>query len=465
MGLFDAPAHETLGAKLRRLANAAQGTDPYSRPAMANPPAWAASTAYTLGQMVVTTAGNIYVCVTPGTSTTVAPSSVKAGPTTDGTVGWMLYGPLLTGPTDPRTPTYSFTTTNPSGQSNSYLPGTAPQFFKFRGGYATANGTTVNLNRFNHASGSIAGSDCLVLFYTDAPKVTILAAATSMFRVRIDGQYYSQANIQYAASGNCFHTFDFTASGGPKPRLFEIDGRDQLSFYGVAVGGPYQVWAPPDLDVVKAVFIGNSLWEGSAYGPMCSSVPQIVGSKLGWKDCRNFSTGGTGWLNPGSLPYYTYGQRIPEALTLNPDIWVFGDPLNDGQYDGYTSAALSAAVVSALQAVRAGGSTAPIVVLGCWSLDNGSRSAAQITAAETAVFAGVTTFADPLNRTFTIPIQGASPVPWITTANNNSGQTTSNNAQYIGNTSDTTHPGDYGTLYFAERIVQAIRTTVLPVLA
>jgi hypothetical protein len=214
-----------------------------------------------------------------------------------------------------------------------------------------------------------------------------------------------------------------------------------------------------------------------------------------------------------------YGYRITEALTLNPDIWVLMGSTND---TGQGVSTIQAATLALLQSIRSGGSTAPIVVLGVWSLNStatitgnlnatttvsnvssfanlvvgqtitgtGIASGTTITAlnsgastltlsqaatatstgttltvgstyvTESAVQAAVTQFAD--SKCWFVPItQDASGLPWITGTWNNGNQTTSTNASlYIGG--DNTHPIDFGTQYLSNRIANAIRTQVLP---
>lgn len=451
-------ATETNGSKLRRLALQAQQQNAFSRATLTAVPAWAATTAYTQGQ-VRSAGANLYICLAAGTSGATAPTTTLGRAVTDGSCIWAYFGRVQTGPTEPTAPTYSSATSAPGGLTNVYYAYDNANAFRLYGAYATNNFSGASINRFNQAAGSVRQGDARYAFWTDAPRVSLILSAASNARVRIDGRLYSLNSINYIASGSGYHTFDFSSTGGRKPRLFEVDlSRFTPSFTGVAVGPLDQVWAPADQDKVTAVFISDSIWDGSSWGPFAHTVPQILSAQLGWSDCWNFSIGGTGWLNPGTGPYYTFRQRVTEALTRNPDIILFQGSVNDST-GGYTAAQITAEVTTALQAIRSGGSKAIIIVLGVWSTD--ASSGIGTTAVETAVQAGVSAFTDPLNKTFFIPIANDPVLPWVTTPNNNAAKSVSiNYTQLLA--SDNTHPTESGTKYLADRTERAIRHTVLP---
>jgi hypothetical protein len=457
---------ETLGTKLRRLAAHARTTDPYSLPALTPARAWAPTTAYLQGA-VVSNGGNVYVCVIGGTSAASGgPTTTLAAIQADGTVSWGYMGPTAAQTVDPRAPAYSSSASVPAGLNNIYTPGTALGFFKVYGASgANASGSLV-LNRFLQAAGGAqANGDARVSFWTDAPKfcldVSGSTGGSNLVRLRIDGQFYSQANLDVSAAVS-FHTFDFTTVGGRRPRLIELECSRNAAFRGFRTTGLDQIWPVSDVDKVRAVWISDSLFAGSAYGPFTQSTAQIAGTKLGWRDNWNLSIGGTGWLNPGTSSFYTYGQRVPQALALTPDVWVFVGSIND---IAYPAAQVTAAALAAFQAIRAGGSTAPIIVAGLWSADlAGTRTQAQLIATEAAVQAAVMQFADPLKKTWFIPIATDPLLPWITTTNNNAARTGSVNVTQIVS-SDNTHPTEYGTLYYAGRLDAAVRAMVLPQIA
>lgn len=128
----------------------------------------------------------------------------------------------------------------------------------------------------------------------------------------------------------------------------------------------------------------------------------------------------------------------------------------------FSPAQITTAATALFQAIRAGGSTAPIVVLGTWSIkDTGSFT--PNTDVEKAVLAGINAAADPLGLTFWIPIRNDPVLPWITGPWDDSDPSSYNASMYI-NDVDNVHPVDIGTRYFSERIANAIETDVLPLL-
>jgi hypothetical protein len=450
----------TRGVKFRKNADVALTKSPFTKPPMTAAASWAISTAYNVGD-VVKNGNNAYICIQAGTSAgSGGPTATNGRTITDNTALWIYLGPSAAGPTDPGAPAYSSGTSAPGGLSNVYYPALSPSSFKLSGASAVNSGNSWDIRRFARKAATYALGDARVSFWTDAPKFSFLAAATSKFRVSIDGQFFAPGSVAYVASGTGFHTFDYTASGGRKPRLVEVWGN--VSFYGVAVSSLDMVWAPSSaLDDITAVWIGDSLFDGSSYGPMLESAPQIAGSLLGWANNWNFGTGGTGYMNPGASSYYTFGQRIAEALTRNPDIWAIAGSINDKVANGYTSAQVTAAALSSFQAIRAGGSTAPIAVIGSWSIDDATNGYTQIAATETAVMAAVDQFNDPLGQTFKVPICGDPILPWVTHGNNNLARSTSANIQQV-TANDGIHPPDVGTTYWAQRLARAFREGVIP---
>lgn len=461
MSLLDPPfvLRESFGTKLRRLARVAEVSNPLVNTPWIIPPAWVATTAYTQGN-VVSNGGSWFVCTTNGTSAGAGgPTIITDGDShADGTTAWTyIGGPTLTA-SDANAPTYTTSTAStPTGLTNWFGPVAYPGVFKVTGGYATTFATLYwKVFTFDQASGNTAALGSEISFETESPKIAVgFTNGSNGVRVAIDGRYYSVSSLLPATGATPnWEIFDFSSTSGRRKRSVVVEGgKAGLNFAGVRVGPLDQVWAPTTQDDVRAVFISDSLMAGSAYGPWISggSVPQRVGKLLGWSDCWNMSIGSTGYIATATGTRYTYGQRITEALTRTPDLWVFMGSTND---IGQTSAAITAAALAVFQAIRAGGSRAPIIVLGVWPLNNAS-----VSTVETAVQAAVTAFAD--TKTYYIPIYADSVLPWVTGAWNNTANTSSVNApMYIAG--DATHPADIGTSYLSQRIAKAIRTLVLP---
>jgi hypothetical protein len=450
--------------KLRRAARVAETSNNLLNPPWTISPARADTTAYRAGD-TVTNAGSMYVATNDGTSGSgTPPTATNTGAVIgDGSVLWTWLGFPTTTSSDAQAPTFTDLTAA-TGLSNDYSPAVFPSICRVTGGYLTQ----VGASRYFEVMGFTKNASALVgdavgsriVCQTDAPKFAIAIGNGSFgLRIYIDGRLYRPGTITPTAGSNRWLTFDFTSTTGRKVRTIEIEGsKGRWYFGGLAVDGLSQVWPPMVTDGVRAVFIGDSMWAGSSYGPTgVGTVPQRMCYLLGWDDCRNFSIGGTSSTNAGSgtgSPFYVYGQRVPEALALNPDVWLFEGSTND---IGQSSATITAATRSALQAVRIGGSTAPIFVFGVWPLNSAS-----VPTVEAAVQAGVTQAADPLGRTYFIPMYGDPTLPWVTGAWNNSANTNSVNATVMIS-SDATHPPDFGSVYMANRMSRAIKER-LPVI-
>lgn len=454
---------ESFGAKLRRLARDADISNALINAPWTVPAAWVAATAYVVGD-TVSNSGSWYVCAIAGTSAgSGGPTSTTTGNTiTDNTAFWTYLGGPTIAASDANAATVTTSTSGtPTGLTNLFGCTTFPSLFKITGGYSSVFSTSYwNIKTFDQKVGSTATIGGEITFETDAPKFAVgFTSGTNAVRVVIDGRYHTISSQTPAAGATPnWIIFDFGTTSARKRRTVTIEGgKAGFNFAGVRCTSNDMVYAPTTQEDVRAVFISDSLMAGSSYGPFLSggSVPQRVGKLLGWNDCWNYSIGGTGYVNPGASSYYTYGQRVTEGLTRTPDVWVFMGSTNDTPSNGYTAAQVTAAALAAFQAIRTGGSSAPIIVLGVWPLNNSG-----VSATETAVQAAVTAFADPLGRTYFIPIYADANLPWVTGAWNNTANTSSTNAtMYIAG--DNTHPADIGTAYLSSRIATAIRTNVL----
>ena len=284
-------------------------------------------------------------------------------------------------------------------------------------------------------------------------------------RISIDGRYLSPDGVIATGSATTYVVLQFATK---KPRFVTWEWpqgqQNTPSFIGATTTPTGDVWLPGTRDDVRAMFISDSVFDGSSsYGPFIggNAVGSRVCARMGWTDCWQWAIGGTGWVNTNSGASRTYGQRIPDALAKNPDIWIFLGSTNDA---GYSAASVTAAVTAGLQAIRAGGSTAPIVVFGLWSLSGAL-------ATEQAVQAGVSAFVDPLGKTFFIPIYQDPAFSWITGSWNYSGGAWNGNASNTAAVNsgayvsiDGIHPPDPGADYLANRMVRALNTNVLPFL-
>ncbi|MDR3513875.1 MAG: SGNH/GDSL hydrolase family protein [Caulobacteraceae bacterium] len=455
----------------RLLAAAAMANrvlDPFATPPLTPAMAYAASTAYIQGQVVIN-GGNWYVCNSPGT--TAASGSGPVATTgltiTDGNCHWTYYGPAETTTTDADAPTMSISTSQPSYPLTNtwrcYAVSTGAAVvssaFKFLGGAIT--GTTspkgyAYANCFNAAAGAPTTRDWAVEFKTDAPAFVIdFTGAGFTVQIVIDGRRFSPGGITGITTLENFVTLTFPTRKTRRIRV-EFNARSGVlqNFVAVTTSANDQVWAPTD-DALRMVYIGDSYASGTTYSAVPGGhIPQRLGAKLGIADVWNMSTSGTGYLNPAVTNSYTFGQRVAQGLAANPSLWVFSGSVNDATY---SPAAVTAAVTATIQSVRAGGSLAPIVVFGVQSVNMTG-----VAATEAAVAAGVAAANDP--RTFFVPFNGASPLPWISGSWNNSALSNNANAgQYI--VEDNEHPNDLGMAYLASRKADAVWQSVYHALA
>jgi hypothetical protein len=460
---------ETLGAKLRRLARSAEGRNAIERPPMVRPPAWAASTAYTAGQ-AVQNGGRWYVCIAAGTSAASGgPATTDGSNAGDGTVTWTCLGPAEVAADDPQAPAYSLATANPIGNlPQKWAPGTSAAQFRVLGGTpSVVNTDGIEAVVFqNSPATSAKGRGASISWVTDAQKLAIMTYSNGPGSVfLIDGQYYS-LSASKVTSGTHWHFLDFGSFGLRKPRTFRLmQGQSGLSCGGVLVGNGDMLWAPPAPEI-RAVLMGDSLDHGSPFGPYVGGRHQafIMGEMLGW-EVFNFAETATGFLaKGGGSVMYTYRERLPGAVALNPDILVFYGSRNDYQV-GKTTSEVTAEALLTLQTARALGFKGLIIVFGntATAITTPSPEATTAAAYEAALLAGFTQFADPLRLSFFLPVQ-ADPTPWLTGSWTSAFRAGGANwPNYIGG--DGIHFVDMGTLYNARRRVNAIRKSVLPLLA
>ncbi len=472
-GIAAAGGAISLREKLQRASQAAAVSNPVTAAPWLVPPAYSASTAYAVGQ-VVSNGGNWYMCGIAGTS----PSS-GTGPTTttsgqyiqDATSGlyWTYLGGAQIAASDPQAPAVSLVTSNPF-LAQSYLPLYFPNRFRIFGAYPTALRTNLwELKAFNYVSGAATCCGAAVGFGTDSAKVAIqLPSNGAQYRVIVDGRYLTPSGYVIGGSDS-WAIIDWTSSSGKRPRTYRVETNKSVSYFGgVSVLADASVWAEEDAAAIKSVYLSDSYGAGSNYGPFLGggSLPAQVGKLLGIADMWNMSTGGTGDIATNGGAAYSFAQRIADtankATIAAADVIFMQGSTND---QGSTQTAITAARLANLQALRAANPVAAIIVVGVPSINLTSvtSNAAQI---EAAVQSAVSTFND--RRTTFIPLATDTP-PWVMgTWNNTStpGATAGstgggNNAGfYIGG--DNIHPPEIGTGYYARRIANAVRTLVIP---
>lgn len=446
--------------RLLRAADAAEGRNPVVRAPWLAPPAYAPSTAYAVGQIVANNA-SWYMCGIAGATPAggAGPTIVSSGQyVADGASGvyWTCLGGARAADPGDGAPAVSVVTSSPSIGVN-WRPGSYPGAYTVRGASPVPFRTNFwSLASFEAKPGTIMSVGASVAFESDADRLALFLPANSgQVRVIVDGRYLMPGS-HVVAGADQWMVIDWTASSGRRLRRYELETGKSVSQFGCAQVPTSAIVSASGGGAPRMVVIGDSYNAGSNYGPWLAggSIAQLLGKRLGWRDTWNLSVGGTGYLNPSASTFSTFGQRVPQALALSPDVVLLMGSSNDV---GYAPAAVQAEVLATLRAIRAG-SSAPIVVVGVPSIN-----VAGAAATEAAVQAAVAQSGDPL--AFFVPICGAAP-PWVIGAWNNASGVPSgvvNGAIYVA--ADNVHPPEIGFDYYAQRIEQAIRATVLPALA
>jgi hypothetical protein len=451
-----------IGDKLKRAALQSDIANPLTLPPMVPPPNWQPDTPYVAGQAVAN-GGQcfVYVIGTNAGGTTTSASS--GGPVSSGNGALIADGALfcawvgaVSQYTDPDAPVLTKTTGSPAGLTQFVYPGDSPASFRAYGANPVPiNTSNWSMNVFSSNASTIAtGSGSAVGFETDALKFAIAIGSgnANVVRVLIDGRYYSPSSTD-RNTATTWYVFDFSTKGPRRFRNIRVESPlNSFIFLGVAIATGDQIRPPSRGLDIRAVFMGSSLFDGSAYSPWQpgNTVPNRVAKTLGWSDPWNFSTGGTGPITKGAgSAFYTYGERVPEALTLNPDVWIFDGAINE-VLSNNTPAATKTAIKSYLAAVRNGGSTAPIYQLGVWPIaatSNGGDAA--VVAMENATQEAVSEFNDPLGLTFFIPCR-TDTIPWVRGSYN--GATTQQTNTGLVMAADAVHPTELGVVHMSDLI-------------
>lgn len=454
--------------KLKRAA--ARAIDTWELRPLIDTPAYANSTVLIQGQAIKAN-GNLYVVITGGTTAAsgTGPSHTLAT-ATDGSVLFAYYSPAPASYTDADAPTVTTSTSAPGGSlanifspesvgaASSYVPGSVRPL----GGYVTYDGSNRNqLITYNRSAsgtdlqGKYTGWD----FEADAPSLAIRLSNISNNRpvgIEIDGRLLQLGGIALPSGGQVWVKLDFPADARKirHIRVWHPQAGD-IRFRDVYVTNRDIVQAPTR-ERVRAAFIGDSIFDGSEWGPVLAggSAQQRIAAASGWDDPWSFTQGNTGYNNDAASkggPYRTYGQRVAEAAAQNPDVWVLFGSTNDGSY---SSAQRQAAALATLRAIRAL-SSAPIFHMGVWSVNSGTP------AIEADMKAAFDAFADP--NSYFIPVSTPTVgLPYITGSWNNSGHSASSTAGYTIS-SDAVHPYDSGTALLARRAANEIRNAIMKI--
>ncbi len=483
MALRDEPAPvrlaETLGAKLRRLARDAERGNPTSNLPWKAPPAYAQGEAIKTGN-VRASGGNWYEALSTATTAGASgPTHTVANPAFDGAgstgVLWSWIGAARMAADDAAAPTVSVEAYGSPSLGLLYQPVSHPSRFRMLGATPEVYSTTQwKPAVFQSKSGTTvygASSGIEFMVFDSAFAIDHVAFAQGMTFI-VDGRFVSLDHDGVPASSQWLK---MALPGGMREHRVEVRGRrDDWNFRGVRVSTLGQVYAPPATDLVRAVFIEDSIGAGSNYGPYMvgQTLHRQFGDLVGIRDMWSFSKGGTGYIAKDvDGASYSYAERLAQAVALKPDIVFFAGSSNDrGTRAGtpfastpITAADLTAAALSTYRTLRGLGYAGPIVSFGIVPIDDSAEvAAAKIAYAEQAVADAVTAFADP--QCWFVPVRTDPVGPWVTGAWNNDATPSSANSALVTNIdpADKTHPGAFGVSYYAQRRATAFKRSVLP---
>ncbi|MGJ0236993.1 SGNH/GDSL hydrolase family protein [Novosphingobium fluoreni] len=320
-------------------------------------------------------------------------------------------------------PALSAATTIPAGLTQNITVLGSPTLFTPYGG--PGNGAAIA--RVNSASTGTDGTykswGQRWAFRTDSAKFAIqLPAGQTGYRLLVEGQYVSKTLLTMTSAGNSnYLVADFTALT-PATSLRRID----LEFYGDTGSGIVGLWLDP-ADIVQPVATS----ERYRVAIFCDSITVGVGanrfvgggtSNLDYRpdgyayrygkllgnmdvDIVPIALPGTGFIQTTSSPNYgNFLSHIADLSLQTYDEIILPASLNDSTGN---LAALQAAYLTFLTAVRSLCPGVPIVCVGPWVNANQSKSVNN--SRETTYKAAFDAWADPLSRF--IPMQTAAYPP------------------------------------------------------
>ena len=434
-------------APLLRAADMAAGRNPATLPPWLAPPAYAPGAAYAAGQ-VVANGGNWYMCGIAGTAPASGPGptgshSGQYQPDGAGGLYWTsLGGARLADPGD-GAPTVALLSSNPALGAN-WLPASCPGAYAVRGARPAPLRTSFwSLETVEAKAGTMMCPGASVAFCCDGDRLALfLPANSAQLRVIVEGRYLSPGSLVIGGQDQWL-MIDWSGSSGRRMRHYEVEAGKSAAQFGCVQAGLSAIATAPEAAEPRLVVIGDSYNAGSSYGPWLAggSIAQLLAKRLGWRDTWNLSIGGTGYCNRAAGGLRTFGERVPQALALLPDAVLLMGSTNDV---GYAPAAVEAAALATVRALRAG-TPAPIIVVGVPSINLPGA-----VATEQALAAAVRAADDPL--TFFVPVSTATP-PWVLGHWNNAAGVPAgitNAPLYLA--ADNVHPPEIGFDYYAQRI-------------
>lgn len=369
------------------------------------------------------------------------------------TSGKVIYPPSdITG--------YTYTTTAPTysgAKSVLFNDANAALHFRYSGTWYNFSGNGMNQINGATAGSSAAWSSYEVEFYVNGADVTfwsVNAGVQSDYRIFVDDMPLTidwQLN-DVTAYNTTYSKIVFATSRMRKIRIF---GSGLATFTGIIIPGASDIWAAPPR--FRMAIIGDSYVQGNHDGgtegfvssaTLCNQIAILTG----W-EVMNLGQGSTGYINnggnTGGKDYYGASSRMT-ALAALPTldlIMVYGSANDSSQ----TSGAVTTAVNSLWNAIKAARPTTPIVVAGIQPGSPAGFTVSLLDSTNTTIKAAAA--ANPNVAGF-IDMR-ASGDNWVTgTGNAGTPVYDGNSDFFIG--PDTVHPTRTGYSNMAWRMVQAL---------
>lgn len=446
-------------------------------------PAWAATTAYVVNQIVTVGGGQHLICSTAGTSASSIPvygiAALTGRPFTDGTAVW--YGlPIIATATDPNAPTLTTganaaalglaqTVTvlgnNLAQNPAAKITGMGANLWGFAfavGGYFAATGTVSGGNATTLATNA-GQSNAYVyntyefdweFYVTDSYFGLCMANINTPVMIEVDGVLVTPNGTQ--ASGTNAFTFGFNYNGVVKRRLVRVmcGGFSNL-VQGIAlspVGFLEFTDTPADVLLTLGDSINFTVVAGTTGSSIVHAFNGYLKRYLGLSAVWDAGVGGSGYVSQNANTFNVPAMlanptNITNFKALNPGHVLINAGCNDA---GQTLSTVLTAALGSWQALRAILPNAKITILD--GFPNATGPAANNLALAVGLLATFNTWGDPNSRF--IPITTATAATAITQGTNNAGS-----ALQAGNTcwvisTDGTHPTPMGAWYYGWRIAQ-----------
>ena len=449
-------AQETFGAKLRRLAAAAEIANDLAKPPLRPAATWTPNKSYVPGE-AVQNGQFLYLCYSGGISAgSGGPAGTGYSNIIDGTAVWVYLGPAIVNAPDSSAPTITSVTGLASlvnlGLTKNYDPLTGTSSFSFGGGTLTPTQPPPfvvfpAVHAYTNGTGGTTGGNTnnyywTASFVTDAPIVAIGVAdyAGTPANIIVDGRKLSPGAYRPLPAASWF-ILDFTRAGGRKQRVITLEDFGWVKFGGVAVDAASALSSPSTVDRVRVAFLGSSIEAGGNTFPVRNSPtwPVQVAKMLGWSDPWNLGIGGTGYINNQGGRLFNYAGHVNDAISISPDIVVVGGPIND---ESYGPTQITAAAVSLFKTLRSALPATPIIAMGTYPASRGPDAASL--ASEIAIQTAVQQVNDP--NIYFIPLITAPGGTLLTGTGRVTSPNGKGNSDYY-TSSDGTHPTQLGIDY------------------